>query len=74
MNLNFGQALEALKSGHRVARSGWNGKNMFLFLTKGRVVTNDKRGSFAHFPGNTVELRSHIDMFDAQGCYVSGWL
>ena len=31
-NLNFGQALEALKSGKRVYRSGWNGKGVFIFL------------------------------------------
>lgn len=30
--LNFGQALEALKDGKRVARTGWNGKGMFIFL------------------------------------------
>lgn len=29
-NLTFGQALEALKSGKRVSRKGWNGKGMFL--------------------------------------------
>ncbi len=31
-NLNFGQALEALKQGKRVARTGWNGKGMFIFM------------------------------------------
>ena len=31
-NVNFGKALEALKSGKRVCRSGWNGKGMFIFL------------------------------------------
>lgn len=31
-NLNFGQAIEALKEGKRVARQGWNGKGMFLEL------------------------------------------
>lgn len=35
MSLNFGQALEFLKSGEKVARVGWNGKGMFLFLQKG---------------------------------------
>ena len=30
-NQNFGQAIEALKEGKRVARQGWNGKGMFLF-------------------------------------------
>ena len=29
-NLNFGQAIQALKHGKRVAREGWNGKNMWL--------------------------------------------
>jgi len=29
--LNFGQAIEALKEGKRVARQGWNGKGMFIF-------------------------------------------
>lgn len=30
--MNFGQALEALKAGKRVARAGWNGKGMWLVL------------------------------------------
>lgn len=30
-NKNFGQAIEALKQGKRVARQGWNGKGMFIF-------------------------------------------
>lgn len=30
--LNFGHALEALKSGKKIARSGWNGKSMWLNL------------------------------------------
>jgi hypothetical protein len=28
----FGEAIEALKEGKRVARKGWNGKGMFLAL------------------------------------------
>ena len=30
--MNFGQAIEALKEGKLVQRTGWNGKNMFLFM------------------------------------------
>ncbi len=30
--LNFGQAIEALKEGKRVARKGWNGKGLFVFM------------------------------------------
>jgi hypothetical protein len=32
MNNTFGFAIEALKQGKKVARSGWNGKGMFLFM------------------------------------------
>ena len=28
--MNFGQAIEALKSGMKLARKGWNGKGMYL--------------------------------------------
>jgi hypothetical protein len=30
--MNFGQALEFLKAGRKVARAGWNGKGMWLRL------------------------------------------
>jgi len=29
---NFGEAIAALKIGHTVTRTGWNGKNMYLEL------------------------------------------
>ena len=30
--MNFGQAIEALKAGQKVAREGWNGKGIFIEL------------------------------------------
>ncbi len=30
--LNFGQALEAVKQGKLIAREGWNGKGLFVFM------------------------------------------
>jgi hypothetical protein len=30
--MNFGEAIEALKAGERVTRLGWNGKDMWLAL------------------------------------------
>lgn len=30
--LNFGQAIEAMKTGSKVTREGWNGKGMWLAL------------------------------------------
>lgn len=34
--MNFGEALEALKKGDKVCRSGWNGADMFLVLSPGK--------------------------------------
>ena len=31
-NLNFGDAIKALKEGKKVARKGWNGKNQYIQL------------------------------------------
>jgi len=30
--MNFGQTIEALKNGNKVARKGWNGKGIFIEL------------------------------------------
>lgn len=30
--MNFGDALGKLREGHRIAREGWNGKGMWLWL------------------------------------------
>ena len=35
IQMNFGQAIEELKQGKKVARRGWNGKGQFVFLVKG---------------------------------------
>lgn len=32
--MNFGQALEALKQGKKVSRTGWNGKGIYLELQR----------------------------------------
>lgn len=39
-NMTFGLAIEALKKGKKVARKGWNGKGMYLFLVEGKELYN----------------------------------
>ena len=39
--MHFGDALRLLQSGLRVTRAGWNGKGMWLAMTKGRDVRTD---------------------------------
>jgi hypothetical protein len=72
--LNFGLAIEKLKEGHRVARAGWNGKGMFLFLVNGsNFVVNREPLLSIMGEGTMVTYRPHIDMKDAEGKVVP-WL
>lgn len=36
--MNFGEALTALKNGNKLARMGWNGKNMWIILVPGSKI------------------------------------
>ena len=40
--INFGLAVEAMRRGKRVARSGWNGKGMWLAYSPGNAVEPGK--------------------------------
>lgn len=72
--MNFGQAIEHLKNGHKVARSGWNGKDMFLFLVPGSTFKVNRAPLLGIYEeGTEVEYHAHIDMKTAQG-YVVPWL
>lgn len=79
---DFGDALDALKHGKRVARAGWNGKGMWLAYTPGSEVLREhvKPGHAlskiaAEFPeAPTYAIGGHIDMRAADGTLVVGWL
>lgn len=77
-NLNntfgFGTALEQLEAGAKVARSGWNGKGMFLFLVPGSVFNVNRPPLLGIYPeGTEIKYHAHIDMKTADG-YVVPWL
>ena len=41
-NMDFGQAIACMKSGKRVARCGWNGKNQYIELATAISYKNAK--------------------------------
>ncbi len=47
--MNFGKALEAVKAGHRIARKGWNGKGMFVYLVPPASYPAQTGAAKAHF-------------------------
>lgn len=75
--MDFGMALEALKRGKSVARSGWNEKGMFLTLQPGSIVKGSQMGNEVakdYYGDAKVKINSHVDMMTADGTYVVGWL
>lgn len=78
--MNFGQALEALKVGLRIARKGWNGKGMWLALSPGTVdLPADKfwagpNGEYARAKGGKATVLPCITMKTADGEILMGWL
>lgn len=72
--MTFEQALSALKDGKRLARAGWNGKDMFVFLVPGSHFVVNRPPLLGIYPdGTEIDYHAHIDMKTAQG-YVVPWL
>ena len=70
-SLTFGEAIEALKIGQKVTRSGWNGAGMFLFLVNGSTFTVNRLPLLGIYPeGTVINYRSHIDMKTVDGSIV----
>lgn len=70
----FGFALDILKNGGKVARAGWNGKGMFLFLVPGGTFTVNRPPLLGIYPeGTEINYCPHIDMRTADGKIVP-WL
>jgi hypothetical protein len=66
--LDFSFALFALKEGNKVAREGWNGKGMFLFLVQGSTFKVNRPPLLGIYEeGTEISYRPHIDMKTADG-------
>ena len=84
-NLSFSQALDGLKQGKAISREGWNGKGILVFLNKGshdfaedqdtpNKIESIKVGLFERGDKGTVTRLPNLNMKDATGSTVTGWL
>lgn len=76
---NFGEAIEALKQGKKVARKGWNGKGMYLWLKPAATIKAEWckdpiLKDIAEANGGEVEALGTICMKTADGKILTGWL
>jgi hypothetical protein len=72
--MSFGHAIHLLKQGKKMARVGWNGNDMFIFLVPGsRFNVNRPPLLGIYDEGTEINYQPHIDMCTADGTIVP-WL
>lgn len=82
--MTFGLAIEAAKKGAKIARSKWNGKNMFVvymeplqlppFNTQGTFrKVNDRTAKFIG-EDKPLNCQPYFAMYNAQEEWIPGWL
>ena len=84
--VTFGEAIKALKEGKCIARNGWNGKGMYVYLNKGNVFKDPECNSddteidgisidlFEKGDIGTITRLPNLNMKTATGSIVTGWL
>jgi len=66
-NGSFGSAIQALKQGYKVARSGWNGGGMFAYYVPEASYPAQTGVAKSHFGENaTVPYRAYLALKTAQ--------
>lgn len=74
VGLTFGQALTALQAGQRVARTGWNGKGMFVYLVPPASYSAQTGAAKAHFgEGAMVPYNAYLAIKNVDDT-VSTWV
>ena len=82
--MNFGQAIEELKQGKKVARQGWNGKGMWVVLMPALYLhpyntqdtmrkVNDRTAKHIG-EDKPLDSQPYIAMSTAEGQWQPGWL
>lgn len=77
--MTFGMAIEAMKQGKKVARAGWNGKGMYLWLlpaanVKAEWCKEEHLKALAEQNGGEIECLASIRMKTADNKVLTGWL
>ncbi|MCQ2739811.1 MAG: DUF2829 domain-containing protein [bacterium] len=86
--MNFGKALEEAKNGRLIAREGWNGKNMFVFMRPGDYAAPSVAVNFKSLPesvkkwlhsyklengDNQIYFTPYLCLKAADNSIVNGW-
>lgn len=69
--MDFGDALRAIKDGKKVARIGWNGKDMYIFLAE--CETMHTQADLSALQDKDTATNEFICLKDAHNEFQPGW-
>lgn len=73
MGLTFSEALDLVKQGRKLHRTGWNGKDMFIFYVPGSTFNVNRQPLLSVYEhGTEVSYRDHIDIKFVDGS-IGAW-
>lgn len=70
--MDFGSALVNAKAGLRIARKGWNGRGMYVFLATDPEFCTE--ADISEFEENATQVSDFLVLRTAQGTLQPGWL
>jgi len=72
--VNFSVALDAVKSGKKIARTGWNGKGMWVAYCKGYpdgvLANKNAQECYGVSPETVIKVLPHLSLKTADNCFV----
>ena len=79
--MRFGEALAHARKGRKIARHGWKGKNMYVYMIPGRIIPLEmwqatmpsEKPTEAEKKKGYVVVKPHLDMMNAQDERIIGW-
>lgn len=72
--MNIGEAVEAMRKGECVRRSGWNGKGMHIYIEDAHNHKIPDVKAAGIYRGQERKYAAHVCLFNAKGVHQPGWV
>jgi hypothetical protein len=71
--MDFGQALWNLKNGNRIAREGWNGKGMYIYMVPANAYPATTPAAKEEFGDSLVPYEAYFAIRNVKGT-INTWV
>ncbi|MDR0586193.1 MAG: DUF2829 domain-containing protein [Treponema sp.] len=72
--MDFGEAIRQCKQGKRIARTGWNGKNQYVFLIPDYTFRREEIPALKDDPREEISFWGCFCIMTTSGKVQMGWL